>query len=79
MEEVQVLKIGEKSYQLKDETSRTRAESAETKATNAEQTAESAETKATNALNKINNIKLEGTYTSQSETLTLSISTESTE
>lgn len=58
MEDVQILKIGEKSYQIKDETART---------------------KATNALNKINNIKLEGTYTSESETLTLSISAESTE
>lgn len=58
MEDVQILKIGEKSYQIKDETART---------------------KATSALNKINNIKLEGTYTSESETLTLSISTESTE
>ena len=72
MEDVQILKIGEKSYQIKDETARTTA-------TKAEETANTASKNATNALNKINNIKLEGTYTSQSETLTLSISTESTE
>ena len=76
MEEVQVLKIGEKSYQIKDETARTTAESAKTTATNAQQTANTANTNATNALNKISNIKLEGTYTSASETLTLSISTD---
>ena len=79
MEDVQILKIGEKSYQIKDETARTTANSAETKARNAEQTANTASKNATSALNKINNIKLEGTYTSESETLTLSISTESTE
>lgn len=65
MEEVQVLKIGKKSYQIKDEKSRT--------------TANTANKNATNALNKINNIKLNGTYTADSESLTLSISTESTD
>lgn len=79
MEEVQILKIGEKSYQIKDEKARTTANSAETKATEAKQTANTASKNATSALNKINNIKLEGTYTTDSETLTLSISTETTE
>lgn len=79
MEEVQILKIGEKSYQIKDETARTTANSAETAATKAQETANTANKNATTALNKINNIKLEGTYTSESERLTLSISTESTE
>ena len=76
MEEVQILKIGEKSYQIKDETARTTANSAETTATKAQQTANTANTNATTALNKINNIKLEGTYISESETLALSIGTD---
>ena len=76
MEEVQVLKIGKKSYQIKDETARTTANSAETTATKAQQTANTANKNATTALNKINNIKLEGTYTSESKTLALSISTD---
>ena len=87
MADISNLKIGSNVYSIKDQTARTTANNADTKAdqaildsasaqstaNSASQTASSASTSATNANTKIDGASIVGTYTSATETIEISL------
>lgn len=80
MPDISNLKIGNNVYSVKDQTARTTATNADTKAdqaiidsSSAQQTANTANTNANSANTKIDGAKLIGTYTSATETIELSL------
>ena len=73
MNNVSIIKVGDNSYNIKDETARNTANQANTKAENAQTTANSALSIGNNADNKITNSKIIGTYDMSTETLDISL------
>lgn len=73
MADISNLKIGNNVYSIKDPTARTNAGNADTKADQAIIDAGLAQSSATNANTKIDNSKIIGTYTGQTETLEISL------
>lgn len=73
MADVSNIKIGGNSYAIKDPTARTNASNADNKADQAILDAAAADTKATNANIKIDGASITGTYTSNTETLEISL------
>lgn len=73
MNNVSIIKVGNNSYNIKDETARSIATQANTKAENAQTTADSALTLGTDADNKITNSKIIDTYDMSTETLDISL------
>lgn len=80
MSDISNLKIGNNVYSIKDQTARTTATNADTKAdqaiidsSSAQQTANTANTNANSANTKIDGAELIGTYTSATETIELSL------
>lgn len=73
MADISHLKIGGNSYDIKDPTARTTANNADNKADQALLDVASVDTKATNANTKIDGASVIGTYTSNTETLEISL------
>lgn len=80
MPDISNLKIGNNVYSVKDQTARTTATNADTKAdqaiidsSSAQQTANTANTNANSANTKIDGAEIIGTYTSATETIELSL------
>lgn len=73
MADISNLKIGANTYSIKDSTARTTANNADTKADQAIVDVATATTKANNANTKIDGASVVGTYTSQTETLEISL------
>lgn len=87
MADISNLKIGSNVYSIKDQTARTTASNADTKAdqaildsasaqstaNGAQTTATNANTQATNANTKIDGASIVGTYTSSTETIEISL------
>lgn len=73
MPDISNLKIGANTFSIKDITARTTANNADTKADQAIVDVATATTKANNANTKIDGASVVGTYTSQTETLEISL------
>lgn len=80
MADISNLKIGNNVYSIKDQTARTTATNADTKAdqaimdsSSAKSTANTANTSANSANTKIDGAEIIGTYTSATETIELSL------
>ena len=74
--DISILKIGENSYNIKDETARTEASQASATANKASTTASQANQNSQTAINRLNATTLVATYTEEDETLALSVNTQ---
>ena len=73
MADISHLKIGSNTYSIKDNTARTTADNADTKADQALIDSASADQKATTAKYEIEGASIIGTYTSATETIEISL------